>query len=265
MWTLSEGALTVLKAASVEEKTALSRKVASAWQQGHISEIGKAKPPDRPERPEKPEILSPRAMPRRGIGAKAGRIALIHALTHIEFNAIDLAWDIIARFTADELPRAFYEDWVSVAAEETEHFLSLNKLMQAEGASYGDLPAHDGLWEAAEKTKGDLLARLAVIPLTLEARALDTAPPTIDKLNPATEQTSIAVMRQVVEDEIKHVAIGVRWFEFLCQRDQKDPATSYQTIIRPFFPKGLKGPFNHQARHQAGMPSTYYEALGAVD
>ena len=263
MATLTDAAVAVLSTTHVVEKTALSLATARDWRNGVISEIGATTPPPRPSRPEQPVILPPNKMPRRGIGARTGRVALIHALTHIEFNAIDLAWDIIARFTDQSLPRAFYDDWVSVAADETEHFLGLNGLMQAEGARYGDLPAHDGLWQAAEKTSDDLLARLAVIPMTLEARALDTAPTTIDKLDPAAERTTIEVMRRVVTEEIDHVAIGVRWFDFLCQRDGRDAATTYQAIIRQHFPKGLKRPFNSDARSQAGMPPSYYEPLAS--
>ena len=178
--TLAAGAVAVLAAAEPAAKVALSREVAEAWRGGDLM-IGNADPPPRPARPPRPLLRSPRDMPkRRNFGSPAGRIALLHALAHIELNAIDLAWDLIARFgvrgSATGWPRAFFDDWVAVAAEEAEHFSLLSDRLAALGSVYGDLPAHDGLWEAAAATAHDLLARLAVVPLVLEARGLDVTP-----------------------------------------------------------------------------------------
>ena len=153
--------------------------------------IGAAAPPDRPARPERPVLLPPREMPRRrNFGSPAGRIALLHALAHIELNAIDLAWDIVGRFPAPELPRRFFDDWTEIAAEEAEHFALLAARLEGFGARYGDLPAHDGLWEAAVATRHDLLARLAIVPLVLEARGLDVTPEMADRLYRAGDDDS---------------------------------------------------------------------------
>jgi uncharacterized ferritin-like protein (DUF455 family) len=258
MTGLAGRAVEILRAARPEDKIALSLRLAEDWRRGAVREIGSAEPPLRPARPERPEIRPPGRMKRRG-PAGSGKATLLHALAHIEFNAIDLAWDIIARYTGHALPRAFYDDWVRVAADETRHFALLGGLLADLGAAYGDFPAHGGLWEAAEKTAGDLLARLAVVPLTLEARALDTAPPLMVKLRQAKDEATLAVMQTILDDEIAHVAIGSRWFSALC-RDE-DPALAYRRLVAPHFPKGLKPPFNDSGRQQAGLPADYYQPL----
>ena len=257
--TLTEAACAVLQAAAPDDKVALTYHAAAAWRDGQIREIGATRPPLYPARPERPIIQPANTMKRRGIGGGKARMALIHALAHIEFNAIDLAWDLIARFADPILPRAFYDDWVTVALEEADHFMELRRQMQAMGGDYGDCPAHSGLWDAAVKTADDFLARLALVPMTLEARALDTAPNTIARLDPIADHDSIAGLSQVVADEIGHVAAGVRWFEFLCSQKNQDPITTYQDYIQPHFPKGLKPPFNHAARAQAGLRPAYYD------
>jgi uncharacterized ferritin-like protein (DUF455 family) len=257
---LAQRAVEVLSTASPEDKTQKSAALAADWRAGGIVEIGEAAPPTQPARPDRPEILPPGKMPRRGPGG-AGKATLLHALAHIEFNAIDLAWDIIARFTAHGLPRDFYDDWVRVAADETEHFRLLVGLLRDLGSDYGAFPAHAGLWEAAEKTADDLQARLAVVPMTFEARALDTAPPLMDKLRQARDQAALAVLQRIFDDEIAHVAIGARWFELVCARTGEDPAKAYQRLVSPHFPKGLKPPFNHEGRQQAGLPQDFYAPL----
>ena len=258
--SLAERAVEVLLTAQPEEKAEKSAKLAADWRAGRISEIGSAAPPLQPARPDKPEILSGGKMPRRGAGG-AGKATLMHALAHIEFNAIDLAWDIIARFTAHDLPRVFYDDWVRVAADETEHFLLLVGLLKDLGSDYGTFPAHAGLWEAAEKTAHDLQARLALVPMTFEARALDTAPPLMAKLRQAKDEASLAVLQRIFDDEIVHVAIGARWFAVICDQLQEDPASAYQRLVSPHFPKGLRPPFNDEGRQQAGLPAEFYRPL----
>lgn len=200
-------------------------------------------------------------MPKRR-PAGAGRTALLHALAHIELNAIDLAWDIIARFTGEDLPRAFYDDWVAVADEEAKHHGLLAARLASLGAAYGDLPAHDGLWQAAEATAHDLLARLAVVPLVLEARGLDVTPAMIAKCESAGESANAEVLRVIYEDEVGHVAIGKRWFDFLCRRRGLEPVTAWQTQVRRHFKGTLKPPFNTDGRAAAGFPASYYDALG---
>ena len=251
--SLAQRAVEVLLTAHPEEKARKSTALAADWRAGAIAEIGTAEPPMAPARPDKPEILPPNKMPRRGPGG-TGKATLMHALAHIEFNAIDLAWDIIARFTDHDLPRQFYDDWVKVAADETKHFLLLVGLLRDLGSDYGAFPAHAGLWEAAEKTADDLQARLAVVPMTFEARALDTAPPLMEKLKQARDEASLAVLQRIFNDEIDHVAIGARWFQLVCEKVGEDPAKAYQRLVSPHFPKGLKQPFNHEVRQQAGLP-----------
>ena len=196
---------------------------------------------------------------RRNFGALGGRIALLHALAHIELNAIDLGWDIVARFPG--LPRAFYDDWVGVAAEEATHFALLDARLTALGGSYGDLPAHDGLWESAAATAHDLLARLAVVPLVLEARGLDVTPEMIRRLERAGDTDSAAILKRIYTDEIDHVAAGARWFDRLCHEQGLDPAATYHDHVRRHFKGRIKPPFNHDARARAGFPASYYEAL----
>ena len=200
---------------------------------------------------------------RRNFGSQAGRIALIHALAHIELNAIDLAWDIIARFHNDGLPGAFYDDWVEVAAEEAEHFALLADRLGALGAAYGDLPAHDGLWEAAAPTAHDLLARLAIVPLVLEARGLDVTPEMTLRLERADDAASGAILGRIYQDEIGHVAVGMRWFDRLCRGRGLDPEGVFHDRVPRYFSGGLKPPFNRQARDAAGLPHGWYEMLSA--
>lgn len=196
-------------------------------------------------------------MPKRSTGPK-GKIALVHALAHIELNAVDLAWDIIARFSSDaDLPRAFIDDWVTVAGEEAEHFLALDRRLNALGATYGDLPAHDGLWKAAQSTAHDVLARLAIVPLTLEARGLDTTPATCERLRSNGDEPTAEILDTIYRDEIKHLAIGIRWFEHVCARRGIEPACTYRDLLAQNFTGVLKGPFNRQARAAAGMTAAY--------
>jgi uncharacterized ferritin-like protein (DUF455 family) len=202
---------------------------------------------------------------RRAGGSLSGRVALLHALAHIELNAIDLAWDILARFATTELPREFCDDWVAVAAEEAEHHALLAERLACFGAAYGDLPAHDGLWQAAEATAHDLLARLAVVPLVLEARGLDVTPAMIARLDRQGDEGSAAVLRRIYSDEIGHVAIGMRWFEFLCAREDLAPAQTYQALVRRYFKGELKPPFNDRARLAAGLAASFYAPLAAAD
>jgi uncharacterized ferritin-like protein (DUF455 family) len=241
---------------------ALSEAAAAAWRRGEIGEIGMAHPPDRPARPPRPMLLPPRDMPkRRAAGGTATRLALLHAVAHIELNAIDLAWDLIARF-ADHTPaRAFFDDWVAVAAEEAKHFALLAARLEALGAAYGDLPAHDGLWEAAAATAGDLLARLAVVPLVLEARGLDVTPAMIARLERVGDHESAAVLKIIYAEEVGHVATGRRWFGHFCAAAGLAAAPTYQRLVRSYFKGVLKPPFNAVAREAAGLPAEFYEPL----
>lgn len=263
---LSTGAVAILASADPAEKVARSRALARAWREGGLTRIGMASPPDEPARPEKPALLPPRDMPkRRAGGSSAGRVALLHALAHIELNAIDLAWDIVARFAAQDLPGDFFDDWVGVAAEETEHFVMLATRLQAFGSLYGALPAHRGLWDAAASTAHDLVARLAIVPLVLEARGLDVTPTMIDRLDRQQDPASAAILRTIYEQEIGHVATGRRWFEFLCERRGIPPVVTFHDLVRRYFRGTLKPPFNEAARETAGFGPAFYRPLAATN
>ncbi len=251
-------AVAVLKAGICEQKVACARRLAVGWQSGVLTWAFEAKVPDEPARPARPILLPPARMPkRRRAGSRKTRIALLHAVAHIEFNAIDLAADIIARF-GSVMPRTFIDDWARIAGEEAAHFLLVRERLQALGADYGDLPAHDGLWQAARETADDLLARLVVVPLTLEARGLDVTPAMRERLRAAGDAESAAVLARILEDEIGHVAAGRRWFMHLCDADGLDPVATYRRILDRRFHGRLKPPFNAAARAAAGMPEDFY-------
>ncbi len=260
--SLAEAAVVVLRTADPGAKVRLSRRIAAAWSAGEIAEVGVAEPPARPARPAAPELRPPREMPRRRSGrSEPGRRALYHALAHIELNAIDLAWDIIARFTDEACPRGFYDDWVKVADDEARHFALIEQRLAALDTHYGALPAHDGLWEAAEATAHDLLARLAVVPLVLEARGLDVTPGLIEKLAAAGDAEGAAALEAIYREEIAHVAAGKRWFDWLCARRGLVPAAAWRDLVSRHFKGTVKPPFNTEARLAAGMQSSFYEAM----
>lgn len=256
--TLCQAALTVLTCGDPWDKCRLTHDLAAQWRDGRITQVGRETPPDRPRRPDRPALLPPKDMPRRAYGGDRGRTSLIHALAHIELNAIDLAWDIIARFAHEPLPRAFYDDWVQVAVDEADHFQSLDDLLSCFGMTYGDLPAHDGLWQAAEKTSDDIMARLVVVPMTLEARGLDTTPPTVQKLLSNGDTQTPPVLDVIFHDEIRHVAAGVRWFKFMANHRGLEAGSTYAALMADRYPAGLKAPFNIPARDQADFPQDWY-------
>ncbi|MEQ8965179.1 MAG: ferritin-like domain-containing protein, partial [Azospirillaceae bacterium] len=232
-----------------------------------LAPLGRADPPTRPARPERPELRPPSAMPkRRKARSAAGRVALLHALAHIELNAVDLACDMIARFADPEragevLPDAFFDDWCAVADDEGRHFLMLADRLAAFGAAYGDLPAHDGLWQAAEATAGDLLARLAVVPMVLEARGLDVTPGMIANLDAAGDADSAAILRIIHDEEIGHVAAGVRWFRHVAASRGMEAEPQWRALVRQYYRGPLKPPFNAESRARAGMEPALYEPL----
>lgn len=263
--TLSKAARQVLLTVDPDEKCRQTRRVAALWRDRQIDAIGTAVPPERPGRPERPVLLEPSAVPRRKINrGTAGRIALLHALSHIELNAVDLAWDIIVRFAGTDLPRAFFDDWVSVADDEARHFTLLTNRLAEFDAAYGDLPAHDGLWDAALETRNSLAARLAIVPLVLEARGLDVTPMMIGKLQEVEDDISADILKTVYQDEIGHVRIGQRWFVFVCGQLGEDPEAYWQTLVTRHFRGGLKPPFNVKARNEAGFPRDWYTNLAGT-
>ena len=261
--SLSEAACRVLGAPAPGDKVQLTYDFARAWRAGEITDIGDARPPDRPARPQKPELLAPGAMPKRSAGGGKRRINLIHAIAHIELNAIDLAWDAVARFAPLHeqgiLPKAFFDDWVQVADDEARHFELLEQRLHELGSAYGDLPAHDGLWEAAENTADDILARMALAPMLLEARGLDTTPGTVEKLRANDDHATADIMDLIAREEIDHVAAGVRWFEHVCSGRNLNPINTFKDLVANRFKGSIKGPFNTAARAQAGMHPDYYQ------
>ena len=261
--SLTEGAVCVLSTSDPKTKVRLSRQVADAWKKGCLVDVGDHLPPDRPSRPDRPILSPPRDVPKRKISAQpGGRIALMHALAHIELNAIDLAWDMIARFASLKLPRGFMDDWVGVADQESHHFTLLSDRLTVMGTCYGDLPAHDGLWEAAHSTAHDILARLAIVPLVLEARGLDVAPAMIKRLRAVGDEENARVLEVIYRDEIGHVAIGKRWFDDLVAARGGNPVKTWQGLVRRYFGGGVKPPFNVLAREAAGFPAAFYGPLG---
>ena len=198
-----------------------------------------------------PELVDPRQLPRRSVGSENGRVALLHALAHIEFYAIHLAWDIVYRFRG--LPAGFYKGWLEVAVEESMHFSLLCRRLGQLGAQYGDLPAHRGLWDIATDTCDDLLARLALVPRTMEARGLDVTPGMIEKLSKVGDERSVAILQRILADEVGHVALGSRWFKKVCYERGLDPVTSYIEFVQRFLKGKIRRPINHALRRQAGF------------
>lgn len=204
-----------------------------------------------PGRPERPALVPPRELKRRAMNTVEGRAALIHALAHIEFNAINLALDAVWRFA--DMPAEYYRDWLQVAKEEAYHFTLLREHLQDLGFDYGDFDGHNSLWEMVEKTQSDVLARMALVPRTLEARGLDASPPLKQKLAQAGDHAAAAILDIILRDEIGHVAIGNRWFHFLCDQRGIDSIATFEELCAQFQAPKLKPPFNMQARKQAGF------------
>lgn len=251
----------VLLTADPHGKVMAARAVARAWRLGRLAHRFDAALPERPARPDAPILLPPGQMPRRGkIGSDRARIAMLHALAHIEFVAIDLAFDLIGRF-GDGFPAAFTDQWMQVGAEEAMHFALLDRRLRQLGTQYGALPAHDGLWQAASETAGDALARLAIVPMVLEARALDITPVTIERFESVGDMVSGRMLRRIMTDEIRHVAAGTRWFTSAANRLGLNPENHYQILVRRHFRGSVKPPFNDSARRQAGLTREFYAAL----
>ncbi|UWQ23048.1 ferritin-like domain-containing protein [Jannaschia sp. W003] len=254
----------VLRTAGSREKCALSRASAARWREMRASgeaAVGTASPPDRPARPAEPPLVAPRDVPRRRPGTPEGRQAILHAVAHIELNAVDLHWDVIARFAHVPLPVGFFDDWVKAADEESKHFGLLCDRLEAGGSRYGALPAHAGMWRAAEDTAHDLMARLAVVPMVLEARGLDVTPGMIALFQRAEDAESVAALETIYAEEVHHVAYGSKWFHFLCGRHDLDPAPTFRDLVRRHFRGPLKPPFNEEKRAEAGLPPDFYWPL----
>lgn len=265
--TLREAAVQVLNTADPAAKVSLTGLFARNWREGRLPMGDGPPPPDDPARPERPQILLGSQMPNRGVGSpkspSGGKIALLHALAHIELNAIDLAWDAVARFGPD-MPEAFSDDWVDVAWDEARHFTMLETRLGDFDSHYGALPAHGGLWDAARKTAHDPLARMACLPMVFEARGLDTTPPTVAKISRQGDRETARILETIGAEEIPHVAAGVRWFEYLCAQRDLPTREQWRGLVRETLGLLVKGPFNHEARISAGMTPDYYEPLAAL-
>ncbi len=265
MTSLRDMAVEVLTTADGRAKTARSHEHARAWfaarKSGTPLPLGQATPPLRPARPERPELLDPRDVPRRRPGSPEGRIALLHAIAHIELNAVDLHWDMVARFPEVEMPLGFFDDWVKAADEESKHFNLVCDCLEALGSHYGALAAHAGMWRAAEDTAGDILGRLAVVPMVLEARGLDVTPGMIEIFERANAAQAVEALKVIYAEEVGHVAYGSKWFNFLCGRQGRDPQPVFLELVRRYFHGPLKPPFNEEKRAQAGLPPDFYWPL----
>ena len=243
----------LLLAADIDKKPAAVQALYCRWRQGEL--LRDVAAPlyaiPAPGRPLRPTLVPPDTVPRRGVGTPAGHAALIHAIAHIEFNAINLALDAAWRFR--DLPDAFVDDWLRIAAEEAEHFLLLRQRLQALGYDYGDFPAHNTLWEMAQKTDHDVLVRMALVPRVMEARGLDATPPIQHKLRSMGDAASVAVLDIVLRDEIGHVRVGNYWFSVLCDARGLDPLATFRQLLRDYHVSELRGAYNLEARLDAGF------------
>ncbi len=234
------------------------------WVAGRVTldHAGERTPIDQPGRPERPLLIAPHQVPRRRVDTAAGRAALVHALAHIEFNAINLALDAAHRFAG--MPAAYYDDWLKVAAEEALHFEMLAAHLATLGHAYGDVPAHNGLWEMALKTAHDPLVRMALVPRVLEARGLDATPLIVDKLKAVQDTRMIEILAHIERDEIGHVAIGSRWFGWLCAARGLHPEPTFRQLLLDYDAPPLKPPFNLAARRAAGFSEPELNWLGSL-
>ena len=258
MTTLRRDALRILLIQDPQAKAGEARRLEDATLAAGVAE-SLCEPPGVPGRAPRPELVAPAALKPRSVATREGRGALLHALAHIELNAVDLALDVVWRF--EGMPAAFYGDWLSVARDEALHFQLLVARLQSLGFAYGDFPAHNGLWEMAEKTKHELLARLALVPRTLEARGLDASPAIRQKLLGVGDRESAQVLDVILRDEIRHVRFGNEWYRALCRQRGLDPVATYAQLARQHGAPRLRGPFNLEARRAAGFEEDELAAL----
>ncbi|WP_438971174.1 ferritin-like domain-containing protein [Methylophaga sp.] len=253
------------KAISIREEALACLLIADPWQKAQATQAlhNAAKTqgislsrqqldvPDVPGRPERPQLVSPRDLPRRRNNQQTGHATLIHAICHIEFNAINLGLDALARFA--DMPEAYYHDWLQVAYEESTHFEMLDTHLKTMGFSYGDFPAHDGMWEMAQKTHHDPLTRMALVPRVLEARGLDVTPSMMNKLRKSGDFRAVEILELILREEVGHVKVGTDWFNFLCKQRDRDPFTTFKELLETYFNGEIRGPFHTEARLEAGF------------
>lgn len=252
-----------LSASTLDEKLALSELSAKTILSGGIltNPIDLDKKLLKPGRPVKPCLVEPRDLPRRNMQTNEGRAAMIHSFAHIEFNAINLAWDLICRFQG--MPLAFYLDWTKVAEEETKHFRLLQNQLHKMGHQYGDFSAHNGLWDIAEKTGHDLLLRLAVVPRIMEARGLDVTPGLISRFRQINDESTSTILKLILEEEIGHVKAGTKWYRYQCKSLNLDPEEKFRQIAKEYLPSNNMKNINHEARTIAGFTQSELDYLVA--
>ena len=246
---LRSEALRVLCLADPTTKASAARALSVAWRLDATAVLEPTQP--LPGRPARPVLVAPKDVPQRSLSTPAGRAALLHAIAHIEFNAINLALDAVWRFAG--MPAAYYSDWLRVAQEEALHFMLLREHLNSLGHDYGDFTAHDGLWTMVERTRHDITARMALVPRTLEARGLDATPPLQAKLARAGDARAVAILDVILRDEIGHVAVGNHWYHFLCDAQGLDAQAHYAVLTQRHGAPRLRAPFNLPARRQAGF------------
>ena len=262
---LFSAARACLLQADPERKRALTAAAAQAFRDGRLNLAGRDQPVpciEQPGRPARPHLIAARKLPQRGLGSAEGRAAFVHAIAHIEFNAINLAWDAVHRFRA--MPDAFYADWVAVADDEARHFALLRERLRSLGFEYGDFDAHDGLWDMARKTADDCLARMALVPRVLEARGLDVTPGMITRLRALGDDETADILALIQREEIAHVAAGTRWYRWCCERAAVDPQTTFANLLREHARGALRGPFNRAARQDAGFSDDEMDLLDRI-
>jgi uncharacterized ferritin-like protein (DUF455 family) len=262
MTDLHTAAKRCLDATDPAEKLRLTHAAWNALQAGLLHPDANAPAPDSigtPGRPPLPRLVPQRQVPHRGLGTPEGRAALVHAVAHIEFNAINLAWDAVYRFR--NMPPDYYRDWASCANDEARHFAMLSQRLAELGHTYGDFDAHNGLWEMAEKTAHHDTARMALVPRVLEARGLDVTPGMIERLRGVGDESTIAILEVILREEVAHVAAGTRWFIWCCERDGVDPRETFLGFVRDYMGRNLRGPFNRPARLQAGFDDAELDQL----
>lgn len=261
MTTVAAAIRAALLTAEPTAKAFAARAVARDWRLGRLEFAFDVAMPDHPARPARPKLLPPNQMPKRGKGgSERGRIALWHALAHIEFVAIDLALDMAGRFGA-ELGPGLVDDFLAVAADEAMHFALLDRHLHSLGSHYGALPAHNGLWDAAFDTRHDVAARLAVVPMVLEARGLDVTPQTLERVRAAGDLRGAQILERILDDEIAHVRFGTTHFIAVCAERDESPESLWKTLVRRHFRGSVKPPFNDSARSAAGLSRSFYSVV----
>ena len=251
--SLFETAYQCILSAQMDDKLEATRCAVQDWSDRNLSlETQRAvEPIALPGLPKKLKLVEPRKLKARKLASKEGHAALIHSICHIEFNAINLAWDAVFRFRG--MPEAYYDDWVRIAGEEAYHFSLLRAHLQQLGYDYGDFPAHNGLWEMALETSYDPLVRMALVPRVLEARGLDVTPGIMKKLENIGDERAVEILEIIQHDEIGHVEAGTRWFYFLCEQRGLEPIATFRGLLKKHMKGGVKGPLHREARRKAGF------------